>query len=165
MARRRLGKSEIRELNSQLQRFSVELSKNDAVEAVEEDGTTSYVVNGKVWFYEKTGDEGKGEEGGRLVPHLRLLLERPGALRHVTVDMGAVRFIVNGADVMRPGVVAVEDGIAAGDLVAVVDQQHLKPLAVGEALLGSEAMRAAAGGKVVRTLHHVGDKQWETTNK
>jgi PUA-domain protein len=154
MSRRRLSKSDLKELSQGLQRFSLELSKHDTVEVVEDSLGTSYAVNGETWLFDLDGS---------LVPHLRLLLARPATLKRITVDMGAVKFVTNGADVMRPGVVGIEDGIGRGDLVVVVDQQHGKPLAVGEALLDSTAMLAAAAGKVVRTLHHVGDKRWSGT--
>ena len=140
MARRRLGKSDIRGLNQRLQRFSIELSKDNAVEIVEEGGVVEYVVNGEPWLF---------EQKGLLIPHLRLLLRRPATLKRVTVDMGAIRFIVNGADVMRPGVVAIDEGVGKGDLVVVVDEQHGKPLAVGEALFDTAEMRTTIEGKVV----------------
>ncbi len=71
-----------------------------------------------------------------------------------------MKFVANDAEVKRPGIVAVEDGIEEGQLVAVVEETHGKPLAIGTALLSTEAMRAAPGGKAVRTLHWVGDKEW-----
>jgi len=158
MSRRRLSKSDLKELGQRLQRFSLELSRHHAVEIVEDELGVSYVVDGETWLFELDG---------KLVPHLRLLLARPATLKRITVDMGAVKFITNGADVMRPGVVGIEDGIGRGDLVVVADQQHGKPLAVGEALLDAEGIRAATAGKVVRTLHHVGDRRWSgnTTEK
>src|SRR6266705_1611307 len=42
---------------------------------------------------------------GRIAPTIRGLLAFPAKKRAVTVDMGAVRFIYNGADVMAPGIV------------------------------------------------------------
>lgn len=154
MARRRLGKSDLRELNQGLQRFSLALSKSDNAELVDDNGVRVYVVNGEPWFFERQGV---------LVPHLRLLLRRPSIVKRVTVDMGAVRFLVNGADVMRPGVVAVEEGIVVGDFVVVVDEQHGKALVVGEALFDTAGMLAATGGKVVRALHYIGDRLWNQT--
>jgi RNA-binding protein, containing PUA domain len=74
----------------------------------------------------------------------------------VTVDAGAVEFVSNGADVMRPGIVAVDDGITAGDLVAVAEETHGKVLAVGRAQTDSDGMGGDAG-KVVDSIHHVGD--------
>jgi PUA-domain protein len=85
--------------------------------------------------------------------------------RCVTVDMGAIRFISNGADVMAPGVVAAEPSIQEGDEVWVCDQMHHKPLAVGIALTSGEAMTGSKTGKAIKTLHYVGDHLWILTHQ
>ena len=75
--------------------------------------------------------------------------------------MGAVRFVVNGADVMRPGIVEIEDGISKDDLVSVIDKNNRKPLAVGIALFSAEEMKAMSTGKVIKNIHYVGDELWK----
>ena len=77
----------------------------------------------------------------------------------VIVDSGAVRFIVNGADVMNPGIVSADPEIEAGDLVIVAEERHKKPLAVGMALISGKEMHGE--GKAIKSLHHVGDQIWE----
>jgi PUA domain protein len=79
----------------------------------------------------------------------------------VVVDMGAVSHVCNGADIMAPGIVRVEGNFQAHDIVAVVDEQHSKVLAVGEALCNSEEIRSMRRGKVIKNLHYVGDKIWK----
>jgi PUA-domain protein len=81
--------------------------------------------------------------------------------RHlVTVDMGAVRFIRNGADVMSPGVVDADDSIRQDDLVVVIDERHKRPLGIGIALITGVEMIQARKGKAVQIVHYVGDKIW-----
>jgi PUA domain protein len=81
--------------------------------------------------------------------------------RHlVTVDMGAVQFIRNGADVMSPGIVDADDSIKPDDLVVVIDERHKKPLGIGIALISGLEMVRARKGKAVQIAHHVGDKIW-----
>ncbi|MGD0327887.1 MAG: RNA-binding protein [Halobacteriota archaeon] len=81
--------------------------------------------------------------------------------RHlVTIDMGAVRFIRNGADVMSPGIVDADTSIEPDDLVVVVDERHKKPLGIGTALIAGAEMIRARKGKAVQIVHHVGDKIW-----
>ncbi|TLZ69855.1 MAG: RNA-binding protein [Methanobacteriota archaeon] len=99
--------------------------------------------------------------GDRPFLTVRGLLAYPPARRYVTVDMGAVRFVYNGADVMAPGIVDADPGIAPGDLVWVRDEKNRRPLAVGEALISGPEMVASEHGKAVRTLHHVGDPLWK----
>ena len=76
--------------------------------------------------------------------------------------MGAVKFVVNGADVMRPGIVEIEEGIAKDEFVAVIDKNNKKPLAVGIALFSSEEMKGMNSGKVIKNIHYVGDELWKT---
>ncbi|RJX48612.1 PUA domain-containing protein [Halonotius pteroides] len=78
----------------------------------------------------------------------------------VTVDAGAIEFVSNGADVMRPGIVEIDDRITAGDLVAIAEETHGKTLAVGRAQTDSDDMLGDAG-KVVDSIHHVGDDLYE----
>jgi PUA-domain protein len=86
--------------------------------------------------------------------------EYPPTERIVTVDNGAVQFVSDGADVMRPGVVTADEGIAAGDLVVVNEESHGKFLAVGRALVAGPEM-VGEEGRVVDSLHHVGDDLFE----
>lgn len=81
----------------------------------------------------------------------------------VIVDMGAVPFIRNGADVMSPGIVDADEDIAPGDFVVVIDERHKKPLGVGMALITGSEMIHHQKGKAVRILHHVGDRIWRAS--
>ncbi len=74
----------------------------------------------------------------------------------VTVDAGAVSFVSNGADVMRPGIVEADDGITDGDLVAIAEETHGKILAIGRATADSDDMLGDSG-KVIESVHYVGD--------
>jgi len=78
----------------------------------------------------------------------------------VTVDAGAVSFVSDGADVMRPGIVEADPDIEAGDLVAINEESHGKFLAVGRARTSGDDM-VGNSGKVVTSIHHVGDDLFE----
>ena len=78
----------------------------------------------------------------------------------VTVDSGAISFVSDGANVMRPGIVEATGDIEPGDLVVVVEAQHGKALAVGRAETDGDDM-VGDSGKVVESLHHVGDDLYE----
>ncbi len=99
--------------------------------------------------------------GERPFLTVRGLLAYPASRRWVTVDMGAVRFVYNGADVMSPGIVDADPAVAPGDLVWVRDEKNRRPLAIGEALLAGPDMVASDRGKAVRSIHHVGDPLWK----
>jgi PUA-domain protein len=84
----------------------------------------------------------------------------PPERRVVTVDAGAVSFVSDGANVMRPGIVAADDAIDPGDLVVIAEETHGKVLAVGRADAAGDEM-VGDSGKVVDSLHHVGDDLFE----
>ncbi|HKZ99087.1 MAG TPA: RNA-binding protein [Thermoplasmata archaeon] len=98
--------------------------------------------------------------GDAVAPTVRALLAKPATRRGVTVDMGAVPHVYNGADVMAPGIVDADPGIRPGDIVWVRDERFGRPLAVGRALLDGPTMVRERKGKAIETLHHVGDDLW-----
>lgn len=92
---------------------------------------------------------------------VRGLLSHKPSKRFVTVDMGAVKFVANGADVMTPGIVDADPAINVGDLVWIRDEKNRQPLAVGEALISGADMIVKESGKAVKSLHYVGDALWK----
>jgi len=103
-----------------------------------------------------------GEIDEKLYPviHERNL-EALDRLPAMIVDMGAVPHIVNGADVMRPGIKDFRGEFNEGDFVVVRDERNLRPLAVAIALVGLEECRAMKKGKVAKNIHHVNDRIWK----
>jgi PUA domain protein len=97
--------------------------------------------------------------GGETLPTL-LFDELLARLPRVTVDMGAVPHVCNGADVMSPGVVRVDGSFEKGSLVVIADEKHGRYLALGESLVNSDDLRKRGHGKVVRNIHYVGDHVW-----
>ncbi len=77
----------------------------------------------------------------------------------VTVDEGAKEFILNGADVMRPGITQVDENIKKGDFV-YIEVENFMPVAVGIALMNGNEMKTKDKGKAVKNIHHIGDKIW-----
>jgi PUA domain protein len=98
--------------------------------------------------------------GGELFLTVRGANEHPPEGQVVTVDSGAISFVSDGANVMRPGITEATDDVEAGDLVVIVEENHRKALAVGRAETTGHDM-VGDEGKVVDTLHHVGDDLYE----
>jgi len=94
-----------------------------------------------------------------LVPTLKLCI-KDCLLKKVTVDMGAVKFVTGGADIMRPGIVDIDTDVAFGDYVALVDEKNNIPLAVCKAKFSGEDIEQMRSGKVLENIHYVGDKLW-----
>ena len=79
---------------------------------------------------------------------------------YVMVDMGAVKFMCKGANVMRPGIKKHSE-FQKGDIVCVIEESHQKFLAVGKTLVSSEEMNAMEKGEVIKNIHFISDKYWE----
>ena len=126
-------------------------SELDAVDMAEGPEYDVVFVDGKILAF---------LPGGTPFLTIRGLLRYSATKKFVTVDMGAVKFVYNGADAMGPGIVASDPEIKEGDLVWVRDVKNLRPLAVGRALVPAETMARKEKGKAVESIHHVGDKLW-----
>lgn len=119
-----------------------------------------YIVDGRPAFAKISGE---------IVPLLSFLLSSRIATRAPTiyVDRGAAKALSRGADLMAPGVRRVEGDFEAGAIVVVADDETKAPIMVGKALVSSEELRKAvetrAKGKVVASLHHVGDEIWKAS--
>ncbi len=96
--------------------------------------------------------------GTRWVPFIDVAKEL--SMKQVMIDQPAVPYIASGADVMRPGVVNVDDNINEGDIVAIIDEKNHVIVAIGVAMFTTDGIKNTEKGKVVKTVHHVGDKYW-----
>ncbi len=78
----------------------------------------------------------------------------------VIVDEGAIKFMLNGADVMRPGIRKLDDWGGTGKMVVVKEEKKGRAIAVGPSLVTSAEVQEMAKGGCIKNLHHVGDKYW-----
>ena len=80
---------------------------------------------------------------------------------NVMVDMGAVKFMCKGANVMRPGIKKFTE-FEKDKIVCIVEESQHKFLAVGKAMVSSLELENMEKGEVVKNLHYISDKFWET---
>ena len=102
------------------------------VEVIEtEAGDTLFAINNvlKLW---------KSKEG--YIPVLTLLLNKQINLKVIVVDFGAVRYVANGADVMRPGITKIDPSIKKGDIVGIIEETKNRALAIGKAMFDASEM-------------------------
>ena len=98
--------------------------------------------------------------GGMVIPTL-FFNEIFSFLPKIVVNMGAVSYICNGADVMAPGIVRIEGQFNVDDFVLIIDERYGKPLAICSALSDSATVKQTKHGKIAKNLHCVGDKLWK----
>ena len=124
----------------------------DMIEVLETNANVSlFMVNKKMSLM---------DNGTWVFPTLRGAILFPFPERRVVVDAGAIPYVVNGADVMRPGIVSISDDVKADAPVQIVDERHGKPLAIGIALFDAPDMRVKTQGKMCKNFHHVSDEIW-----
>ena len=82
----------------------------------------------------------------------------------VVVDSGAIKFVCNGANVMRPGIKNFTK-FDKDQIVCVAEETHNKFLAVGRSLVSSEELSNMTKGEVVKNLHYVSDRFWEAAKE
>ena len=80
---------------------------------------------------------------------------------NVEVDMGAVKFMCKGANLMRPGIKKFTE-FQKEKLVCIVEETYHKFLAVGKAMVSSSELETMEKGEVIQNIHYISDKFWET---
>jgi PUA domain protein len=79
----------------------------------------------------------------------------------VTVDMGAVKFMCKGANLMRPGIKEFTE-FKKDNLVCIVEESQHKFLAVGKAMTDSSELESMEKGEIIENIHYISDRFWET---
>lgn len=151
MTTKTLSKSEIKELNKQTQELYGEelFTKKDFMQVINE--PRKHITKNKepiLFFHDE-----------KPVPLLKFLMKKP-ILKKITVDMGAVKFVCNGADIMRPGITEVDENIQENEFVVIIDEKNNAPLAVGQTLLSAQEIKEQETGKTIKNLHFVADELW-----
>lgn len=154
--RKQLSGKEIKELLEILSETLRIFSKKDKVEIFD----NLYKLNNVPFLFLYKNQDAKKD---MLIPHLKTLhtISDLSKLPCITVDMGAVKFVVGGADIMRPGITNIDDGVSKDEFVVIIDQTHKKPIAVGIAMTDSKEMKETKSGKVIKNIHYVGDELWK----
>jgi len=79
---------------------------------------------------------------------------------YVMVDMGAVKFLCKGANVMRPGIKNYNE-FKKGEIICVIEESKRKFLAIGKSLVSSSDLEKMERGEVIKNMHYISDKFWE----
>ena len=152
--RHRLKARDIKQFQDELKKTFTNdfFNEKSSVETGDFDDQTLIFVDGEpcFMFYEK-----------KIVITLHGLNKFKPKQKFVVVDMGAIKFVTNGADVMAPGIVDADIDIDENDQVWICDEVHNKPLAIGIANMTGEQMIAEKKGKAITTVHYVGDYLWK----
>lgn len=105
---------------------------------------------------------------GPFVPTLRTLHKYPTLLPVFRVDRGAIKHVMNGADVMVPGLrsdrAAIESEVAKSKVVAIFAESKQHAIAIGVTKMSTADIRTTDKGIAVENIHYLGDGLWKTPN-
>jgi PUA domain protein len=136
--------------------ITLEIPRSAQVELIEPDeGIKFLVVDGKYTFV---------ETGGAILPFVGSK-ELVSLLPSAYIDEGAIKFILKGADVMRPGISRFDDWGDKDKLLVIRDTDKSRALAIGRSQVSSSEMASMSKGVSVKNLHHAGDRAWESYKK
>jgi len=97
----------------------------------------------------------------RLLPFIAD--KRVDLLPEISVDEGAIKHIINGASVMRPGVTKIDEKVKKDGIVKVTFEKQV--ICIGFSLYDSSEMEKLEKGVVVKNVHRKGDKFWVTVSE
>ena len=146
-----LKKKKVKAIKEELGDYGSFIDNKDTLEMLEAEDYDFILVNGEPYII---------MINGKPYPTLKAALNIELDSKVVVVDMGAVRFVTKGADVMSPGIVDADESIVEDDVVIIVEETHNKPLAMGIALISGPEMVENSEGKAIKSLHFVGDAIW-----
>lgn len=83
-------------------------------------------------------------------------------MKKVTIDAGAIKFILSGADVMAPGILVNEElrSLEAEEYVLIFGEQRNYALAIGKCVQSGEEAASARKGVAINVFHVIGDGLW-----
>jgi len=96
----------------------------------------------------------------RYLPSIHFIREYPKLdLPRIKVDEGAVKYILNGADIFAQGITSISSNFEANSIVIICNPQDAV-LALGKSLKSSDELLKLKG-KVINNIHYLGDSIWK----
>lgn len=148
-----LKNKKVKEIKKELGNYQKIIPKKSQVELVKiEEYPDILLIDGKPLLM---------QIDGKTIPTLHAMTNENIEEKYATVDMGAINFVIKGADIMSPGIVDADDTIEPGETIVIIEESHHKPLAIGTSLISGKEMVENNKGKAIENLHYVGDLIWE----
>lgn len=148
-----LKNKKIKEIKKELGNYQNIIPKKSQVELVKiEDYPDILLIDGEPLLM---------QIDNKTIPTLHAMVNEEITEKYATVDMGAINFVIKGADIMSPGIVDADETITEGETIVIIEEKHHKPLAIGTSLISGKEMVENNKGKAVENLHYVGDSIWE----
>ena len=145
------AKQVLQEFGQKFPAFAADLHSKQIIEEIDVENGKLYILDNKPFAISTASG---------LFPSL-LNDDMVKTLPSITVDMGAIPHICNGADIMRPGVRAINGEFEKGVVLLVKDIKFGKSIGICTAEASSESMQTMGKGKAAKNVHYVGDSFWK----
>lgn len=135
--------------------LSVFITKEDTFESIKTDEKASYILRNGVPVFQV--------DRNKYTPTVKCVHMVPSILKKVYVDKGAIKHLINGADLMAPGLLhstSVFPSVAVGELVSIYGHGKDTALGVGEVLMDNAQVNEQKTGVAVKMTSHLGDKAY-----
>ncbi|KAI5803356.1 PUA-like domain-containing protein [Peziza echinospora] len=126
------------------------------------DRLSLYAIGHEILFFQHFDDT--------IFPHLKLVHKFPECFPKLQVDRGAIRFILDGAQLMCPGLTSpgarlppAEEAVPAGKVVVIMAEGKENACMIGRTKLSTEDIKKINKGVGVETFHVLGDGLWGLT--
>ncbi len=97
-----------------------------------------------------------------VIPTITFVRSFSTNLKRITIDLPAIRYISNGADVMAPGIIEYPLNLEKGEIVIIDEERNKTPIAIGKALVSGDDLKkikeTTNKGKVIQNLHYLKDR-------
>ncbi|MHA1213853.1 MAG: PUA domain-containing protein [Candidatus Hodarchaeales archaeon] len=146
--------------------------KKDVVSQIRAPGLSQSVLKKNVQFISYNEDKNMQflydsdrqlnffEFQGQFLPTIQFIRKHETLkFPEVHVDQGAVKHILNGADIYTQGITSVIGEFDKQEFVLIKNPQKAV-LALGQAMFSSQELTSVKG-KGIRNLHHLGDFIWD----
>ncbi|OAG30854.1 hypothetical protein NEIG_00338 [Nematocida sp. ERTm5] len=150
----RLSKAITKQIKSQFAAdLSTLLGKEEVLETIKTEDKEMFVLRNNTPIFKVSGNS--------FIPLVKCVHIVPDILPRVVVDTGAIKYLINGADLMAPGLLhstSEYPPVSVGDVVAVYGHGKTNALAVGIVAMDNEQVNTQKTGMAIKLINRLGDK-------
>ncbi|KAI5170833.1 malignant T-cell-amplified sequence [Nematocida sp. LUAm3] len=134
------------------------LRKEDTLETIKGENKIQYILRNGVPLFIQMDD--------LYIPTVKCVHMIPEILKKAVVDTGAIKHLLNGADVMAPGLLHSTSELPEvfeGEPIAIYAYGKEHALAVGVMQMANEEILEKRTGIAIKMINYLGDKIYEFT--
>ncbi|BCU67523.1 RNA-binding protein [Sulfolobales archaeon HS-7] len=125
------------------------LNLEGKLEIGKEKKQTFYIFDGSVLFFSE-----------EMIPLVCTAMKYPLSIGYVTVDEGAAKALIRGADLFAPGIRDYQCKCLPGEIILA--KYNDRPLSILRVVPNAPEVRTNKKGKFAENIHHISDELWNS---